>query len=186
MFYRGHRRTNSNTSNISSISRVSYSSDHYYSLGVDRSTTPTNFLPQVPSATASQRSIAGSPAVSHEEDLREIIVLAENAKNETLTCPLCGGVFRDPYIAACGVSYYVGETKFREPYITACGVSYYVGGTKFREPYITACGVSYCINLVAPISLCMGVSYCVCVWGGGLDPLYHCMWQLLCRENFII
>ena len=29
-FYRGHRRTQSNTSNISSISRVSYSSEHYY------------------------------------------------------------------------------------------------------------------------------------------------------------
>ena len=103
MYYRGHRRTNSNTSNISSISRVSYSSDHYYGLGMDRSTTPTNHFPQILSASASQRSIAGSPAVSHEEDLREIIVLAENAKNETLTCPLCNGVFRDPYIAACGV-----------------------------------------------------------------------------------
>ena len=42
--------------------------------------------------------------MSHEEDLREIIVLAENAKSDTLTCPLCNGVFRDPYIAACGVS----------------------------------------------------------------------------------
>ena len=84
MYYRGHRRTNSNTSNISSISRVSYSSDHW--LGMDRSTTPTNFLPQLPTSAASQRSIAGSPAVSHEEDLREIIVLAENAKNDTLTC----------------------------------------------------------------------------------------------------
>ena len=29
-FYRGHRRTQSNTSNISSISRVSYNSEHYY------------------------------------------------------------------------------------------------------------------------------------------------------------
>lgn len=101
MYYRGHRRTNSNTSNISSISRVSYSSDHW--LGMDRSTTPTNFLPQLPTTTSSQRSVAGSPAVSHEEDLREIIVLAENAKSDTLTCPLCSGVFRDPYIAACGV-----------------------------------------------------------------------------------
>ena len=36
--------------------------------------------------------------------LQEIIVLAENAKNETLLCPLCRGVFRDPYIATCGVS----------------------------------------------------------------------------------
>lgn len=34
---------------------------------------------------------------------QEIIVLVENAKNETLLCPLCGGVFRDPYIATCGV-----------------------------------------------------------------------------------
>ena len=103
MYYRGHRRTNSNTSNISSISRVSYSSDHW--LGMDRSTTPTNFLPSLPVSAASQRSIAGSPAVSHEEDLREIIVLAENSKNDTLTCPLCHGVFRDPYIAACGVCF---------------------------------------------------------------------------------
>lgn len=103
LYYRGHRRTNSNTSNISSISRVSYSSDHYYGLGMDRSTTPTNFLPSL--SSASQRSIAGSPAVSHEEDLREVILLAENAKNDTLTCPLCNGVFRDPYIAACGHSF---------------------------------------------------------------------------------
>ena len=36
--------------------------------------------------------------------LQEIIVLAEAAKNETLICPLCKGVFRDPYIATCGVS----------------------------------------------------------------------------------
>lgn len=111
MYYRGHRRTNSNTSNISSISRVSYSSDHYYGLGMDRSTTPTNFLPPLTSAMASQRSIAGSPAVSHEEDLREIIVLAENAKNDTLTCPLCSGVFRDPYIAACGVGVAVTSVR---------------------------------------------------------------------------
>lgn len=107
MYYRGHRRTNSNTSNISSISRVSYSSDHYYGFGagvVDRSTTPTNFLPQLSSATASQRSIAGSPSISHEGDLKEIIVLAEKAKSDTLTCPICSGVFRDPYIATCGVS----------------------------------------------------------------------------------
>ena len=35
---------------------------------------------------------------------QEIIVLAETAKNETLICPLCKGVFRDPHIAACGVN----------------------------------------------------------------------------------
>ena len=35
---------------------------------------------------------------------QEIIVLAEEAKNETLMCPLCRGVLRDPYIATCGVS----------------------------------------------------------------------------------
>ena len=35
--------------------------------------------------------------------LQEIIVLAETAKNETLLCPLCKGVFRDPHIATCGV-----------------------------------------------------------------------------------
>ena len=67
------------------------------------SQTPTNYHPPITSATASTRSIAGSPAVSHEEDFREVIVLAENAKNETLLCPLCQGVFRDPYIATCGV-----------------------------------------------------------------------------------
>ena len=67
------------------------------------SQTPTNYHPPITSATASTRSVAGSPAVSHEEDFREIIVLAENAKNETLLCPLCQGVFRDPYIATCGV-----------------------------------------------------------------------------------
>ncbi len=47
--------------------------------------------------------MAGSPAVSHEEELREVLVLAEAARNETLLCPLCRGVFRDPYIATCGV-----------------------------------------------------------------------------------
>ena len=71
---------------------------------MDRSTTPTNFLPQMSSASASQRSMAGSPSVSHDGDLREVIVLAKNAKSDTLTCPLCNGVFRDPYIATCGVS----------------------------------------------------------------------------------
>jgi len=46
---------------------------------------------------------------------QEIIVLVENAKNETLLCPLCGGVFRDPYIATCGHSFcrpcYSGRTE---------------------------------------------------------------------------
>ncbi len=63
--------------------------------------TPTNF--QRTLSTASTRSVAGSPAVSHEEELREVLVLAEAARNETLVCPLCRGVFRDPYIATCGV-----------------------------------------------------------------------------------
>lgn len=36
--------------------------------------------------------------------MQEIIVLAETAKNETLICPLCKGVFRDPHIATCGVN----------------------------------------------------------------------------------
>ena len=67
--------------------------------------TPTNLHPMLSSATASTRSIAGSPAVSHDEDFKEILVLAETARNETLLCPLCGGVFRDPYIATCGVSF---------------------------------------------------------------------------------
>ena len=31
-------------------------------------------------------------------------MLAETAKNETLICPLCKGVFRDPHIATCGVN----------------------------------------------------------------------------------
>ena len=31
-------------------------------------------------------------------------MLAEKGKSDKLTCPLCGGVFRDPYIATCGVS----------------------------------------------------------------------------------
>ncbi len=63
--------------------------------------TPTNF--QRTLSTTSTRSVAGSPAISHEEELREVLVLAETARNETLLCPLCGGVFRDPYIATCGV-----------------------------------------------------------------------------------
>lgn len=41
----------------------------------------------------------------HPLSTQEVIVLAESAKNETLICPLCRGVFRDPYIATCGVSY---------------------------------------------------------------------------------
>lgn len=97
--YRGHRRTHSNTS---SISRVSFTSDHFSAAYGDRSNTPTNFLHQM--SSASTRSIV-SPAISHEEDFKEIIVLAENAKNETLLCPLCRGVFRDPYIATCGHSF---------------------------------------------------------------------------------
>jgi E3 ubiquitin-protein ligase TRAF7 len=44
-----------------------------------------------------------SPAT--EEEFKEIIVLAETAKNETLICPLCKGVFRDPHIATCGHSF---------------------------------------------------------------------------------
>ena len=35
---------------------------------------------------------------------QEIIVISENNKSERLLCPLCNGVFRDPFIATCGVS----------------------------------------------------------------------------------
>jgi E3 ubiquitin-protein ligase TRAF7 len=44
-----------------------------------------------------------SPAT--EKEFKEIIVLAEAAKNETLICPLCKGIFRDPHIATCGHSF---------------------------------------------------------------------------------
>ena len=39
--------------------------------------------------------------ISH---FQEIIVISENNKSERLLCPLCNGVFRDPFIATCGVS----------------------------------------------------------------------------------
>ncbi|XP_064406135.1 E3 ubiquitin-protein ligase TRAF7-like [Halichondria panicea] len=101
-YSRGHRRSQSNTSTISSMSRVSFNSETLYPVA-DRCSTPTNF--QRTLSTASTRSVAGSPAVSHEEELREVLVLAEAARNETLLCPLCRGVFRDPYIATCGHSF---------------------------------------------------------------------------------
>ena len=39
-------------------------------------------------------------------------MLAETAKNDTLLCPLCKGVFRDPHIATCGVSPSLTNTHY--------------------------------------------------------------------------
>eukprot|EP00731_Ephydatia_muelleri_P029360 Em0020g1004a len=99
---RGHSRTHSNASSASrqSLSNSEPFGSHEHE---DRASTPTNYV--VHSGNVSTRSIVSPSGLSHgthEENLSEIIVPAEMGKNEKLLCPLCGGVFRDPYIATCG------------------------------------------------------------------------------------
>ncbi|XP_019850390.1 PREDICTED: E3 ubiquitin-protein ligase TRAF7-like [Amphimedon queenslandica] len=72
----------------------------------DSCSTPTNYsgsLLRQGSMPSSRGLISPMTNQSNpEEDFKEIIVLAESDKHERLLCPLCGGVFRDPYIATCG------------------------------------------------------------------------------------
>lgn len=103
------RMRSSSFSNDGFNSRARYSITSDISVpSIDResSSTPTNYSGSLfrQGSIPSGRSLL-SPAASHstpEEDFKEIIVISENNKSERLLCPLCNGVFRDPFIATCG------------------------------------------------------------------------------------
>ena len=61
---------------------------------------------EVASTSMMYRYVARSPSALNDRK-KDIIFLANKINTGCLTCPVCNGLFQDPYVATCGVSGYL-------------------------------------------------------------------------------